>query len=206
MDIALNMGIKQISIASDELSIPEFIDNPPDRCYYCKRSLFSKLIDIMKKEGLHYVADGSNLDDGKDFRPGSRASEELGIRSPLREAGLTKDDIRSLSKSLGLPTWDKPSMACLASRFPYWQKITPQALEMVSKAEEYLHSLGLKQLRVRHHDSLARIEVPLEDTRKICDEELSRKIVDRLKDIGYIYVTLDLQGYRSGSMNEPLGK
>jgi len=156
-EIAERLGVRHLTIISEELDIPEFSSNPPDRCYYCKRELFSKLIEIARKEGIDYVADGCNLDDEKDFRPGMKAAKELGIRSPLKEAGLTKEDVRNLSKRLGLPTWNKPALACLASRFPYGNRITSKGLQMVSEAEEYLRSLGLKQLRVRHYNSLARI-------------------------------------------------
>lgn len=204
-EMAERLWVRHITIISEELDIPEFSGNPPNRCYYCKRELFSKLREIARMEDVDYIADGCNLDDGRDFRPGMRAAEELGIRSPLREAGLTKEDIRNLSKGLGLPTWNKPSFACLASRFPYGDEITPRGLQMVSEAEEYLYSLGFKQLRVRHHQSVARIEVPTKDIKQFCDNSLRRRIVEKLKEIGYTYITLDLQGYRSGSMNETLG-
>ncbi|MFC2045726.1 ATP-dependent sacrificial sulfur transferase LarE [Chloroflexota bacterium] len=204
-EIADGLGVKHITIVSEELDIPGFSDNPPDRCYYCKKELFSKLIETARQEGLNYVADGCNLDDDNDFRPGTRAAIELGIRSPLKEAGLTKEDVRSLSKKLGLPTWNKPALACLASRFPYGNAITREGLEMVSQAEDFLHGLGLKQLRVRHYDNLARIEVPVEDIEQIFSKDLRTRIVAKLKEIGYTYITLDLQGYRSGSMNETLG-
>lgn len=202
---ARRLVARHLTIVSEELEIPEFSDNPPERCYYCKRELFSKLREIARKEGMNYVADGSNLDDVGDFRPGMRAAEEAGVRSPLKEAGLTKEDIRELSKGLGLSTWDKPSFACLASRFPYGDKITPKGLQMVAEAEEYLYGLGFKQLRVRQHQNLARIEVSQEDIERFCDDSLRMMIVETLKGIGYTYVTIDLQGHRSGSMNEALG-
>lgn len=202
--IAEKLGVRHLSINSEELDIPGFFSNPPDRCYYCKRELFSGLREIAGREGIDYIADGCNLDDEKDFRPGMRAAEELGIRSPLREAELTKEDIRKLSKGLGLASWNKPSLACLASRFPSGDKITPRGLQMVSEAEEYLYSLGFKQLRVRHHQGLARIEVSRKDIKRFCDNSLCLEITRKLKKIGYTYVTLDLQGYRSGSMNEVL--
>ncbi|MEE8470499.1 MAG: ATP-dependent sacrificial sulfur transferase LarE [Dehalococcoidia bacterium] len=201
---AREFGVRHLTIVSEELDIPEFSDNPPDRCYYCKRELFSKLSEIAVRERINYVADGSNLDDLGDFRPGMRAAEEAGIRSPLREAGLTKQDIRELSRDIGLSTWNKPSFACLASRFPYGDKIVPEGLHMVDEAEEYLHSLGFGQLRVRHHNNLARVEVPQEDVERFWEDGLRTTIVEKLKEIGYTYVTLDLQGYRSGSMNEAL--
>jgi uncharacterized protein len=204
-EMAKKLGVKHLTINSEELSIPEFFSNPPNRCYYCKKELFSKLKEIALREGTDYIADGSNLDDLKDFRPGTKAAEELGIRSPLKEAGLTKEDIRNLSRDLRLPTWDKPSFACLASRFPYGDKITPKALKMVNEAEEYLHSLGFKQVRVRHHRNLARIEVSQEEIEQFLSDDPRKRIAKMLKEIGYTYVTLDLEGYRSGSMNEVLG-
>lgn len=201
---AKEFGVRHMTIVSEELDIPEFSDNPPDRCFYCKKELFSRLREIAVREGMNYVADGTNLDDVGDFRPGMKAAEELGVRSPLKEAGLTKQDIRELSRELGLSTWDKPSYACLASRFPYGDKIVPEGLRMVAEAEDYLHDLGFRQLRVRHHGNLARIEVPKGEVGRFREEGLRAEVVEKLKSIGYTYVTLDLQGYRSGSMNETL--
>jgi uncharacterized protein len=186
------------------MEIKGFSKNPPDRCYYCKKELFEKLLDIARKEQIHSIIEGSTLDDDKDHRPGRRAIQELGIRSPLREALCTKSDVRELSKAFNLPTWDKPSFACLASRFPYGEEITPEALRMIDEAEDYLFSLGFKQVRVRHYQNLARIEVYQEEIGRLMDSSIREKVVSRLREIGYKYVTLDLQGFRSGSMNEVL--
>jgi uncharacterized protein len=201
---AKSLGVNHIVIYTSELSIPGFAHNPPDRCYHCKRELFSKIRAVADAEGLKHVLDGTNADDPADYRPGLRATEELGVRQPLREAGLTKADVRELSKKLGLPTWDRPAQACLASRFPYGSEITKDALAMVAAAEDYLRSLGVKQCRVRHHGTVARIELSPEDIARFMDEKARREVVAKFRQIGYKYVTLDLQGYRTGSMNETL--
>jgi len=203
-ETAQQLGVRYRLIDSEELSLPEFRNNPLDRCYYCKRDLFSRLRNIAQEEGIPWIADGSNVDDDRDFRPGSRAVQEMGIRSPLKEAGLTKEDIRKLSADMGLPTWDKPSIACLASRFPYGEKINSEKLKMVGRAEEYLLNLDFRQVRVRHHQNIARIEVEEEEIKKFADTALRKQVIEKLKEIGYTYITLDLQGYRSGSMNEVL--
>lgn len=182
------------------------------RFFLCKKELFTKLKQIVTSRGINYIADGTNCDDTDDFRPGMRAGEELDVRSPLREAGLIKEEIRLLSRKMKLPTWDKPAFACLASRFPYGDKITLQKLKMVEEAEDYLCKLGIKQIRVRHHvcaersrrNSIARIEVSLKDIMPLTSPNIRKKIVKKFKEIGYHYVTLDLQGYRTGSMNEVL--
>ena len=196
------MGVKHEAIVSEELDIPEFSDNPVNRCYYCKKELFAKLKETAKERGFKHVVDGSNYDDLDDYRPGMQAVEELGVRSPLKEAGMTKDDIRELSKRMGLPTWDKPSFACLSSRFPYGNKITREKLTAVGEAEIFLRNLGIRQLRVRHHDKIARVEVAEEDMETLFRHR--EQIVEKLKELGYNYVTMDLQGYRTGSMNEVL--
>ena len=201
-EAAEKIGVRHILTESNELEIDGFSENPPDRCYYCKRELFGKLSDLAKEEKMSFVIEGSTLDDQKDYRPGRRAVRELGIRSPLQEAGFRKADVREISKALGLPTWDKPSFACLASRFPYGEEITPDALGMVDRAEDFLFSLGFKQVRVRHYQNLARIEVYPEEMSRFMEISVREKVVSRLKEIGYQYVTLDLQGFRSGSMNE----
>ncbi len=201
---ARTIGARHILIESNEMEIKGFSKNPPDRCYYCKKELFEKLLDIARKEQIPSIIEGSTLDDDKDYRPGRRAIQELGIRSPLREALCTKSDVRELSKAFNLPTWDKPSFACLASRFPYGEEITPEALRMIDEAEDYLFSLGFKQVRVRHYQNLARIEVYREEMGRLMDSSIREKVVSRLREIGYKYVTLDLQGFRSGSMNEVL--
>jgi len=202
--IAEQLGARHVIIESEETDLPEFISNPPDRCYYCKHELFSKLSDVAKEHGIAIVVDGSNFDDKSDHRPGSRAATELGVRSPLQEAGLTKADIRELSRVLGLPTWDKPALACLSSRFPYGTSILPDKLKQVGAAEQFLREKGFRQVRVRHHDHTARIEVGPDELPRMFDKSLIAEIVAELKRIGYKYVTLDLEGYRTGSMNEVL--
>lgn len=201
--LADELGIRLISIHTDELEKPEFARNSPDRCYHCKLELFGKLKEIADAEGLAWVLHGANVDDLGDYRPGQRAAQELGTRAPLQEAGLTKAEIRELSKDLGLPTWDKPSLACLASRMPYGTPITPETLLQVGQAEDFLRGLGFRQLRVRHHDTIARIEVEPQDMPRLL--ELREQIAARFREIGYLYVTMDLEGYRTGSMNAVLG-
>jgi pyridinium-3,5-biscarboxylic acid mononucleotide sulfurtransferase len=201
---AEEMGVRHLLIESNELEIEGFSKNPPDRCYYCKRELFSELTRLVQKEKIPFIVEGSTLDDDKDHRPGRRAVQELGIRSPLKEAMFTKEEVRELSKTLGLSTWDKPSFACLASRFPYGEEITVDKLSRVDEAENFLFGLGFKQVRVRDHENLARIEIYPEEIERLLDRLLREKVVSHLKKIGYHYVTLDLQGFRSGSMNEVL--
>ena len=191
-------------IRTSELEHADFSRNPSNRCYFCKKELFSQLQAIAQAKGYQFVIEASNKDDEKDYRPGMQALKELGIRSPLREAGFTKKDIRELSKQLGLPTFDKPSFACLASRFPYGQTIDKKKLLMVEQAETYLQNLGFKQCRVRHHGSIARIEVETVDMQRFYDRVLRERVYRRLKKLGFTYVSLDLEGYRSGSMNESL--
>jgi uncharacterized protein len=188
---AKTIGIPHIIIHSEELDISRFSDNPPDRCYYCKKELFRKIQQIAKDHHLNAVLDGSNADDTFDYRPGAKAREELGVRSPLKDVGLTKQEIR-----------DKPAFACLASRFPYGVKITRERLRQVESAEEYLFSLGIKQSRVRYHDHIARIEVGSEDFHTVLTH--AKKILKRFKTLGFTYITLDLEGYRTGSLNEVL--
>ena len=197
-------GIRQVVVESEELAIPGFRQNPPNRCYLCKKELFTKILEIARTEGLSAVAEGSNVDDLGDYRPGLQAVRELGIRSPLREAELTKDDIRALSRRMGLPTWNKPSFACLASRFPYGEEITVERLTRVERAEQYLLDLGLEQVRVRSHGDLARIELCAADIPKAVEQR--EKIHATLKGFGFAYVALDLLGYRTGSMNEIIVK
>jgi uncharacterized protein len=206
LDLAQTMGVRVVTLTTDELENPDFASNPPDRCYHCKSELFAKLREIADGLGIRHVADGSNLDDLGDHRPGRRAAAELGVRSPLQEAGLTKADIRAISHELGLPNWDKPSMACFSSRIPYGVAIDEAVLRQVSSAERFIRglNLGLRQLRVRHHDNLARVEVLPEDASKLADPSVARKIAAALREVGYTYVTLDLAGYRTGSMNEVL--
>ena len=204
LELARSLGVRITTIKTSELGIEHFADNPPERCFYCKSELFSRLQDLAKAHALPFVADGSNADDLSDHRPGRQAAVDLGVRSPLMEAGLTKQDIRDLSKARGLPTWDKPSLACLASRFPYGHRITPEKLQQVGQAETFLRQQGFAQVRVRHHGDTARIEVEPDDIPRFLDDDLRRRVVDRLRELGFIYVTIDLQGFRSGSMNEAL--
>jgi uncharacterized protein len=200
------MGVRHVVLEANAFDVPEFAENSKDRCYYCKKAIFIMINDLAAKEGLASVADGSNSDDVSDFRPGEKAIEELGVVSPLKTAGLTKQDIRTLSKEMGLPTWDKPSFACLASRIPYGNIITGEKLLMIEEAEEQLLSLGFKQFRVRHHADIARIEVLPEERSRLLNDKLVDKITSSFKKIGYTYVTLDLEGFRSGSMNEVLSE
>jgi uncharacterized protein len=199
------LGTRHRLIESNELEIPGFSKNPSNRCYYCKKKLFRELLDIAKEEAIPFIIEGSTLDDDKDHRPGRMAIQELGIRSPLKEALFRKTEVRELSRELGLPNWDKPSFACLASRFPYGEEITEQGLRMVDEAEDFLFGLGFKQVRVRHYGSLARIEILKEEMPRLINGSLREKVVGYLKGIGYRYITLDLQGFRSGSMNEVFG-
>lgn len=197
-------GIEHIICKSEELDIEGFRQNPKNRCYLCKRELFEKIWDIAKEHGIQAVAEGSNLDDNGDYRPGLMAVEELKVKSPLREAGLTKEEIRELSKQLGLPTWDKQSFACLSSRFVYGETIDENKLSMVDKAEQLLLDMGFHQVRVRIHGMMARIEVLPEEIGRLVEEETRKTVWEKLKKYGFTYVTLDLAGYRTGSMNETL--
>ena len=201
---AKDMGVKHLIISSEELDIEGFASNPTNRCYYCKKELFTKINEIAKENGVEYVFDGSNIDDDGDYRPGMQAARELEVISPLKEAKLTKDDIRVLSKELGLPTWNKPAFACLSSRFPYGNEITAPKLKMVGEAEQFLLDMGIRQVRVRHHGEIARIEVAPEERTRFFDIEVMNRIGERFKQIGFTYVTLDMLGYRTGSMNEVL--
>jgi uncharacterized protein len=203
-DLAGQIGGNHLIIDSEELDVPGFSDNLPHRCFLCKTELFSKVKEIAAARGISWVFDGSNGDDSQDFRPGRQAAHKLGVRSPLEEAGLGKQDVRALSRMLGLPTWDKPSLACLSSRFPYHTKITRSALHRVENAEAYLWGLGMRVFRVRHHDSIARIELGQGEINRFWEGDLRGKIVAHFKALGYKYVTLDLEGYRTGSMNETL--
>ncbi|MCK4428118.1 MAG: ATP-dependent sacrificial sulfur transferase LarE [candidate division Zixibacteria bacterium] len=196
------LGVKHLIISTKELDDPDFVSNTPERCYYCKKKLFSKLFELAKHYGLNYVFDGSNYDDVSDFRPGMRAASELGVKSPLKDVKLTKEEIRNLSKKMNLPTWDKPSSPCLATRFPYGSKIIREKLLRVDQAEEFLAKFGIGQLRVRDHGNIARIEVLKEDMHIFLNEDISKKIVDRFRALGYTYICLDLLGYRRGSMSE----
>ncbi len=200
------LGIRHKVITVNNLNAEYFVKNPPDRCYHCKKELFGRIIEVAGEEGIEYVADGSNADDISDYRPGMRALKELSVVSPLKDAGMTKEEIRMLSRQMGLPTWDKPSFACLASRIPYGQAVTAEKLEMIDKAEQLLLELGFKQVRVRHHGDVARIEVSESERGKFFDEELMDRVYAMFLEIGFRYAALDLKGYRTGSMNETIGK
>jgi uncharacterized protein len=202
IEIAKSLSVRHCIIETKELENPSFVANPPDRCYHCKLELFHRLNQIATEEGIRNVVDGSNYDDLNDYRPGMRAAAELGVHHPLQEAQLTKDEIRALSKEMGLSTWNKPALACLASRFPYGMPITRESLAKVEEGEAFLHSLGIGQLRLRHHDRTARIEVEPQDMRLLFEEQNRPQIIARFKELGYLYITLDLAGYRSGSLNE----
>ncbi|MCB2361388.1 ATP-dependent sacrificial sulfur transferase LarE [Clostridium estertheticum] len=201
-----DIGAKHIVIISEELEIEGFAKNPIDRCYFCKKELFSKVRKVADDNNINAVLDGSNADDVSDYRPGMKAANELKVISPLKDAGLTKDNIRELSKRLGLPTWNKPAFACLSSRFPYGNEITVEKLSMVERAEQFLLDLGFRQIRVRHHGDIARVEVNAQERNKFFSIEIMDKVANELKNIGFKYVTLDLLGYRTGSMNEVLSE
>lgn len=202
--IAQQIGARYVVLAKHEMEDERFLENTPDRCYFCKASVCKQLVAYARQEGYRYVIDGSNADDTGDYRPGARAAREYGMRSPLQEAGFTKADIRALARDLGLPNWDKPSSACLASRIPYGDPITVANLNQIGRAEGVLRDLGLHQYRVRHHGDVARIEVAQTDFDVILTHRES--IVAAFKALGYVYVALDLVGFRSGSMNEVIGK
>ena len=202
--LASAIGIAHETIDTHEMDRPGYVENSPQRCFHCKTELYSLLAAMAAERGFAFVLDGCNMDDLGDHRPGRVAAAEHGVRSPLIEAGLTKDDIRALSRERGLPTWDKPAMACLSSRIPYGTPVTIQALERIDAAETFLRSLGIRQLRVRHHDDIARIEVEPDGLQILMRDENRERVVERLKELGYSYVALDLAGFRSGSMNETL--
>ncbi|HUL62404.1 MAG TPA: ATP-dependent sacrificial sulfur transferase LarE [Methanocella sp.] len=201
-EIAKGLGVRHVVVRSGELENQRFVENTPERCYVCKRGRYAALLRLKEELGLGWIADGSNADDAADYRPGERALKELGIRSPLREAGLDKSEVRVISKEIGLPAWDRPSQACLATRIPYGTPITPDRLRAVAAAERALHCYGFVQLRVRHHGDLARIEVPARELPAVLEHR--DEIVEKVKAVGFTYVTLDLAGFRSGSMNEVL--
>ncbi|WP_026517300.1 ATP-dependent sacrificial sulfur transferase LarE [Butyrivibrio sp. MC2021] len=207
VDFCKNLGVRHVVIETDELATPGFKENPKDRCYICKKSLFQNFIDLAEKEGFAAVVEGSNADDEGDYRPGLKAIAELDIKSPLRAAKLTKAEIRALSEEFDLPTYNKPSYACLASRFPYGELITKEKLALVDKGEQLLYDLGFKQFRVRIHGNsnfVARIELLPEDFGKLMEPALREKISAEFKAFGFAYTSLDLKGYRTGSMNETL--
>lgn len=202
--LAALYGVKQLLVASNELDLPDFAANTPQRCYHCKQELFGICRDKARELGYAFVLDGANVDDLDDYRPGRQAAVELGVRSPLLEAGLNKTEIRYLSRELNIPTWDKQPFACLASRFPYGTAITPERLAQVDRCEAELRRLNFRLFRVRYHDSVARIEVAADEFARFCDPELRSAVVAACLAAGFTYVSLDLQGYRSGSMNATL--
>ncbi len=198
---AEKLGLRFRIIETNELEDPQFVSNTKDRCYYCKHELFQKLREIAAAEGVAWVADGTNYDDLSDYRPGRKACAESGIRSPLLEAEITKDEIRQLSREKGLSTWDKPASPCLASRIPYGTPVTQDVLQKIAAGEGFLRSLGIRQLRLRHHGDIARVEVDAQDMVPLINHPRCQEIVNQIKSLGYLYVTLDLAGYRTGSLN-----
>lgn len=205
-DYCKELGVKQLICHPEELQIEEFVNNPVNRCYICKKEIFTQIIKLAKEYNTGIVVEGSNLDDNGDYRPGHQAIKELGVKSPLRDCGFTKAEIRELSNYFNIPTWDKPSYACLASRFPYGEKITAEKLDMVDKAEQYIMDLGFRQVRVRIHDKIARIELLAEDMDRFMDVKIREGVYEEFKKIGFEYTALDLKGYRTGSLNENLNK
>ncbi|MCX8033019.1 MAG: ATP-dependent sacrificial sulfur transferase LarE [Thermoleophilia bacterium] len=201
---AVELGVCHLVVEQEFLSIPGFAANPKERCAVCRKAIYGRLLGMAQERGLSAVADGANRDDFNDFRPGIKVARELGVRSPLAEAGLGKEDVRALARALGLANWDQPSAACLASRFPYGEPITREKLAAVARAEAFLHGLGIQVVRVRHHGNLARIEVEEQDVAQLATPEVRERVVEALRALGYTYVALDLVGYRTGSLNEPL--
>ncbi len=202
--LAAQLGIRLAIIQTRELDDPGFAANGPDRCYHCKSELWRKVRLLAQEKGLAHIADGVNADDLGDFRPGIKASDEAGVIHPLARIEAGKQQVRLLARHLGLENWEKPAQACLSSRFPYGTRLTPAALARVGQAEEFMRSLGFKQLRVRDHGAVARIEIPVEELARLVSSEGRQQVVDRLKKLGYTYIALDLEGFRSGSMNDAL--
>jgi pyridinium-3,5-biscarboxylic acid mononucleotide sulfurtransferase len=203
--LAQLIDVPHVLVETDDLSDPAFTANPPNKCYLCKKKRFSQLKTLAGSKGIEVVLDGTNSDDGRDYRPGEKAAEELGIKSPLREAGLGKNDIRQLSRQLGLPTWDKPAFACLASRIPYHHEITAQKLQQIDEGETFLRQLNLStQVRVRHHGRLARLEIEPADIHKLIADPIRKRVLDYFIGLGFQYITLDLAGYAMGSLNREL--
>ncbi len=201
--LAQMIGIRHVVIATDELSRPEYLKNAPDRCYHCKTELYTQLEELLPKLGVKAIVNGANADDLGDYRPGMQAASEHRIHSPLAECGITKAEVRELAAAWGLPVWDKPATPCLSSRIAYGEEVTPQRLAMIDRAEQFLRSRGFVNLRVRYHrGDLARIEVPMTDLPRLCDAELRRELTAELRRLGFKFVTLDLEGFRSGSLNQ----
>jgi len=202
--VAQDFGFAHLVIQTAEMSRPEYRANHADRCYYCKHELFTHLSAIARERGIPLIVDGANADDRGDYRPGRKAAREFGVRSPLDEVGLTKDEIRELSRRAGLPTWDEPASACLSSRIPYFSEVTDEKLRMIERAENVLRGLGFRICRVRHHDTIARLELGRDEIGRALQPEMSETIDRELRAIGYAHVTVDLRGYRLGSLNEAL--
>lgn len=202
--LTAELGVRHIIFESDELEVPGFAENPVDRCYHCKMSLFAELREIADGEGLAHVAHAAQVDDLSDHRPGFRAADELGVQAPLIDAGFTKADVRAASRAWGLPTWNRPANACLASRFPYGNRISPRKLAQIAAVEDHLRDSGFPQCRVRHHGEMARVEVPPEDISRLAAEAMRRRVIDVARASGFTWIALDLTGYRQGSMNEGL--
>ena len=202
--VAAQVGFNHLIIQTSEMARPEYRANPANRCYYCKHELYTHLSSIARERGIPVIADGSNADDRGDYRPGRQAAREFGVRSPLDEAGLTKDDIRELSRRAGLPTWDEPASACLSSRIPYFSEVTAEKLQMIERAEAVLRDLGFRICRVRHHDAIARLELGRDEIARALEPATAETIDRELRAIGYAHVTVDLRGYRLGSLNDAL--
>jgi pyridinium-3,5-biscarboxylic acid mononucleotide sulfurtransferase len=202
--LAALLGMRHLVVQTRELDNPQYALNSPNRCYFCKEELFARLGPIARQHGSAVMVYGANMDDLGDHRPGMDAAKAAGVRAPLIEAEVWKEEIRALSRDLGLPTWDKPSFACLSSRFQYGEAITPEKLRRIDAAEAFVRSLGFRQFRVRHHDRLARLELPPEEMGRLFEDGRHEAVVKRFRELGYLYVTLDLQGFRSGSANEVL--
>ncbi len=203
--LARSLGVRHLEVASHELTIASFVENPPDKCYICKKSRFGGLVELAAQQKIPWIVDGENVDDDGDYRPGSLAARELGVRSPLREAGLTKKEIRQLSKDLDLPTWNKPAYACLASRIPYGHAITAQKLKQVDDAETFIRELGISwQVRVRHEEDTARIEVQADAIHRFTDQDIRQRVVTKLRALGFKFVALDLEGYQTGHLNRAI--
>jgi uncharacterized protein len=202
--IADQFGFTHLVIQTEEMARPEYRANPANRCYFCKHELYTHLSSIARDRGIPVIADGSNADDRGDYRPGRQAAREFGVRSPLEEAGLTKEEIRELSRRAGLPTWDEPASACLSSRIPYFSEVTDEKLRMIEGAERVLHDLGFRVCRVRHHDTIARLELGRDEIARALEPDMAEAIDTQLRALGYAHVTVDLRGYRLGSLNEAL--
>jgi uncharacterized protein len=202
--LAREIGARHLELPTNELADENYASNPTNRCYFCKAELYSSLARVAASEGLNWIVDGSNVDDLGDHRPGMEAGRERGVRSPLQEAGLTKSDIRSFAKERGLPIWDKPAAPCLSSRIPYGERVTASKLRQIGEAELYLRRLGLRHVRVRHHDTIARLEVPREDATRLFGDGIADGIVAHIKGLGFKHVVVDLQPFRSGSLNDAI--